>query len=823
MNSVIFGADNSAPSTSATNYNHLTANFPSSWNSTQATRTTVIPVAVDLSNFYFEIDTQPGVGKSFAFTIMKNGVATALTVTISGTNTSAIDNTHTVSFAAGDTVALQCVPSTTPAASTNHYWTLNAAPTGGNNQPIVVGTTTAPSTSASNYANLHGSGSSGAMWSATETDKSFPMPTAGSFTNLYINLQTAPASGKSWTYTLMVNGSPSALTATVSNTATTANDTTHTVNVSVGDLVSLQITPSGTPTAAGTHGFGLSFNPTTAGESIFSFASVNANSVAAVNYEQPLGLGNNGWSATENIRYIEFGPYHLTKMYASVITAPGIGKSWTFTMRQNGVDTAVTAVISDTATTATGTGNVTYANGDKAAIESTPSSTPAASGGVHIGYVLTDGSGGGTAYTQSVNATFSSSGVLTKLTSRTHTASFSATGLFTWLFARLFTANFSGVGNINKAVTKSAFTAQFSSTGSLNKQQQRTLTATFSTVGQLIGRAATRLLTATFSSSGLLNRRAARTLTASHSAAGTLTKQTNKTPFTATFSSSGVVSGAHGVAKLLTATYITTGQLTNRTLTRALTATYSTAGSLVRLFSRPLAGTFSTSGSLSRSTGIAPFVATLVASGVLSRLPGKSLSGTYSASGQLTKQPRKSFTATFSSAGNLVKSLARALAGVFSGSGSLAGVKIGGHNQSFTATFSTAGNITNRSIGRQHTATYQTSGNLNKTTARNLTATASTAGNLVGNKIMHKVLTATFSASGTLVRTAGKLFTASYRTLGSLLSTILPGPIKLPAHWTHVDTGNPTAYTPIAKNGTQWQQRDDGADTAWKQTGGDKS
>src|SRR5665213_2238180 len=104
MKSVIFGGDNSAASTSAVNYNWITAVMTSSYNSTEAARQTVVPVATTIDQLYVEIDTAPGTGKSYTFRLRKNNADTALTVTISDGNVSASDSSHSVSFAAGDTI-----------------------------------------------------------------------------------------------------------------------------------------------------------------------------------------------------------------------------------------------------------------------------------------------------------------------------------------------------------------------------------------------------------------------------------------------------------------------------------------------------------------------------------------------------------------------------------------------------------------------------------------------------------------------------------------------------------------------------------------------
>jgi hypothetical protein len=57
-----------------------------------------------IKNFYVNLGSAPGVGKTLTITFRKNGVDQAVTVSISDANTSASDTTHSFSFAAGDLV-----------------------------------------------------------------------------------------------------------------------------------------------------------------------------------------------------------------------------------------------------------------------------------------------------------------------------------------------------------------------------------------------------------------------------------------------------------------------------------------------------------------------------------------------------------------------------------------------------------------------------------------------------------------------------------------------------------------------------------------------
>src|SRR6266853_3709972 len=65
------------------------------------------PVVGTFRNWVISTDVAPGVGKTCTYTVRKNGVDTALTVTLSGTQTTGSDLTHSVSVALGDHLVLK--------------------------------------------------------------------------------------------------------------------------------------------------------------------------------------------------------------------------------------------------------------------------------------------------------------------------------------------------------------------------------------------------------------------------------------------------------------------------------------------------------------------------------------------------------------------------------------------------------------------------------------------------------------------------------------------------------------------------------------------
>jgi hypothetical protein len=82
----------------------------------------------------------------------------------------------------------------------------------------------------------------------------------------------------------------------------------------------------------------------------------------------------------------------ISQLQVVVGAAPGVGKSWTITLRKNGGDQTLTCTISDNATSASDTSNsVSVAVGDTLTMKVVPSGTPTASGGMWMS-MQSDGS-----------------------------------------------------------------------------------------------------------------------------------------------------------------------------------------------------------------------------------------------------------------------------------------------------------------------------------------------------------------------------------------------------------------------------------------------
>ena len=100
-----FGATEDALPTAATEYNFVEGSDVN-WTATETERRTLVD-AMTISDFYASVTNAPTVGNSWTFTIMKNGAATSLAITIADTATNGNDLTDFVEFAPGDSWSMR--------------------------------------------------------------------------------------------------------------------------------------------------------------------------------------------------------------------------------------------------------------------------------------------------------------------------------------------------------------------------------------------------------------------------------------------------------------------------------------------------------------------------------------------------------------------------------------------------------------------------------------------------------------------------------------------------------------------------------------------
>lgn len=360
-------------------FGHLDSTF-----ATELQNVTVIAAPFTLSNFYVRLSSAPGVGFSRTFTIRKNQADTGVTITISDNNTLGFDYTHTVDFAPGDMLAIKetCVGS--PQAATYAFAALGNNPTTKCQHMACSDFFGAnPSTSATTFMSPMG----GKFGNATEVNVQQVVPAAGSISGLQAYLFGVPGGAASWTITLRKNGVDTALTTTVTGGAAQGSDTTHSVAVAKGDLISLRLTPAGTPSTLGYYTVAVAFTPTIDGDAIYGI-NQGGNSTSVIGYSTPYGCFT-GWNATDPFAsYFEPGPGFIKNIYFAVSTAPGGAATWLATLRKHFADTALAVTLLGAATSGETTGKVTYQPGDELTVSLLPTGTPAATTATFISWTL---------------------------------------------------------------------------------------------------------------------------------------------------------------------------------------------------------------------------------------------------------------------------------------------------------------------------------------------------------------------------------------------------------------------------------------------------
>lgn len=336
-----------------------------------------------LKNLRINLFTAPGLGASRTFTVQVNGVDTALSCTVIGTGTTASNTSAGVALVAGDLVALHTTFTGTPTdtnvravttfSSVTDYGILTTA----YSQPF--------STSSTEYVTLcAGSGNSP---DSAIANSNGVVPTAGTISNLYARVRVAPGGVASRTFTLMLNGAPTTLTCTITGAGTTANDATHSVAVVAGDLVAWKSEVSGSP-ASSNGTLGAKWTPTVAGESIWMLNTPLTPSAGLTVYHWCHGVGGD-WDIDETVNQYLLSATTVKKLYAQVTTAPGGGKSRTYTARIASANTAVTCTIADAATTANDTTHsATATDGQLIAVSTVPSGSPTGAGINQVSMVL---------------------------------------------------------------------------------------------------------------------------------------------------------------------------------------------------------------------------------------------------------------------------------------------------------------------------------------------------------------------------------------------------------------------------------------------------
>jgi len=376
MTQALFGGYGFAnPSTVNASYNAVSSGGGWTAGALEYTRTQLVATPGTISRLLVKLSSAPGLGKSYTITVRKNGVDTGLTCIISGAETIGSDIVNTIPVVAGDRLSLKQTPNGGPAA-THIYWSTVFEPTMlGESLLLGVG---AGDKLVDNY--IRASGAYG-ISTITETSTWQVLPVAGTIKSLFIRLSQSPGVlPDGYRFTLRVNGVSTSLTCTITAPATTGSNTIDAIVVSAGDCIDIFVEPLNLPANNVTVQMGLAFVPDGAhvvglvlGSERFGLSAIDTeyNALLTPNY-------NWSWGVTEAGFEILGQTCKLSGLYILLENAPGIGKSFTFTLRVNGVSVPLSVTISNMNTTGSDFGHqVSISDNDFVTIMCVPSGNPA--------------------------------------------------------------------------------------------------------------------------------------------------------------------------------------------------------------------------------------------------------------------------------------------------------------------------------------------------------------------------------------------------------------------------------------------------------------
>jgi len=310
----------------------------------------VAPSSGRIHSLYVELaGTAIGAGDSWVFTLYKNGIATALTVTIGEAATSGSDLATRIAVVAGDVIQWYIAMTGTLSHNFNLSSVYEAA-----NQPMF---------------GLYGLGISGSNYSPVNTpgnstteDQATIFPIAGTIRNFYFDDSGMDAAGDEVTYYLQSwDGSVWATELTFVHNYTAdglraKSDLVQTLAVAAGDVLRWKVTETGTGPVQYAS-VGCEFVPTTAGDKFIAGSLDVLGSTAA--YSGPMGSNDDFTSNAQigsNLQVPANGT--ASTLYIACNAAPGAtAKYIEATLTKDGTDQSLTARITDPALSANDTVN----------------------------------------------------------------------------------------------------------------------------------------------------------------------------------------------------------------------------------------------------------------------------------------------------------------------------------------------------------------------------------------------------------------------------------------------------------------------------------
>ena len=337
------------PSTTGVRYTYIFTHTNVGWGFGANDQLAVIPTAVTLKSLKIRRNGVALTGvMTYTLVVMVNGVASAASVLLDATNSSSNSWTGSISLAAGDKVELRCTPTNTPNAMGQMGGSITISEPNGDS--IIFGGVVNFNATAVRYANM-------TMAGATNSTDTYYMPSviAGTIKKIYYNVTTAPGVGRSHSLAVWLNGA-SVLAATISNTNTSASSTGSQA-LAIGDRISVQNTPSGTPVVSISQ-WAIVVTPNAGYQNITMVGNVNQAAATLSPQYNTIMSSVLAPNSTEANRDVYLDEIRFVGLGIDLSTAPGIGTTRVYTLRSAAADTSLTGTISDTGTTLIATGVV---------------------------------------------------------------------------------------------------------------------------------------------------------------------------------------------------------------------------------------------------------------------------------------------------------------------------------------------------------------------------------------------------------------------------------------------------------------------------------
>lgn len=253
-------------------------------------------------------------------------------------------------------------------------------------EQVIIGGSFQPLNTNTKYNSLVG----GFSWQDTELYYSKPVSTDGIIKHLRVKLSAA-TNAAGFTFTLMVNGAPTALAFTISS-ADSGSDMVHEIDVTGGDTVSLRAVDNGAGSVTSV-AWSCVFEGDTPNESIILGGTNLPTSVDTTEFGRLMGAWDNMGIGEVGEEQVCPTAGTIKNFYVRLDLDPGTSPdAYRFTLRVNGLNSDDGAgnplrvtIIANNKTGNDTAHEITVAAGDTLAIMVEPISTPAVATGVHWG------------------------------------------------------------------------------------------------------------------------------------------------------------------------------------------------------------------------------------------------------------------------------------------------------------------------------------------------------------------------------------------------------------------------------------------------------